>query len=76
MARCKGCDKRIVWGVDSKTGKPVPLDPVAPTYRVLKHDASGASVVELLPIGEDGERASMVSHFATCPKASQFSSKR
>lgn len=62
---CRYCGKQIVWAKQAD-GKWIPLDPTPPIYQVvLRHD------------GEPWcERAadSMVTHFATCPKASQASS--
>ena len=71
MAKCRGCGAEIVWIEAPKAGNPnetvkVPLDPKAPVYRRL-------------PGLDNGERAHpdyMVSHFATCPKASSFSGSR
>lgn len=74
MARCKGCGARIVWA-ELPNGKPVPLDPSAPVYQVLKHDAGGTPQVKLLEL-DQGERKAMVSHFKTCPNASDFSRSR
>lgn len=63
MSLCKGCSKEIVWGVTAD-GKKVPLDPRAPVY----------SIVEL-PHGTQIVRThlAIVSHFATCPAANDFS---
>lgn len=66
MAQCKGCGKPIIWGV-TDDGKRIPLDPKPPVYQLL---------------GGDGGRTFratggfFVSHFATCPKANDFSSNR
>lgn len=74
---CRGCGKPIVW--IELDGKKIPLDPRAPVYRVWPADDGG------LRTPQTGERAPqkstetylaplyMVSHFATCPKASDFS---
>lgn len=60
-----GCGKPIVWGLDPQ-GKAIPLDPSAPVYRVMRHDSGGRPLIER-------DRGAMVSHFATCPKANEFS---
>lgn len=57
---CKGCGKAIVWG-ETVDGKRIPLDPRPPVYKIL---ATGRVVRDV---------TCMVSHFATCPHASQFS---
>ena len=59
---CKGCGKPIIWGTDPE-GKRIPLDPRPPVYMV---EPSGKC-----------RRVSnaMVTHFATCPKAAEFSGK-
>ena len=69
MSECRGCGKTIVW-IDTRSADgsrivQMPLDPRAPVYVVRK-------------VGE-GDRAAenyMVSHFATCPKASEMSKQR
>lgn len=67
-ATCRGCGKPIVWGIDPD-GKKIPLDPRAPVY-ALNH----------LPVGGDPhverDHDSMVSHFATCSKANDFSGSK
>lgn len=61
-AFCKGCNKPIVWGL-TEDGKRIPLDPSAPVY------VRDGEVVRR-------ERLAMVSHFATCPKANDFSASK
>lgn len=54
----------------------VPLDPVAPVFVIQtdpeRLDPESAPYAEL--VAREGRRA-FVSHFATCPKASQFSGR-
>lgn len=63
-SRCKGCGARIVWGV-TEEGKRIPLDPKPPCYDTMRM--------------EDGRimakraRGVMVTHFATCSHANDFS---
>ena len=64
---CRGCGKPICWGVTAD-GKRIPLDPRPPVYRIV-NDAGGNEVVER-------DKNAMVSHFATCPKANEFSGGR
>lgn len=70
-SECKGCGKRILF-VEVKRasdGKmvPVPLDPVPAIYHIAYNEDGTAQAVRA-----SRERV-MVNHFATCPKANQFS---
>lgn len=70
MSVCKGCGKEIIWGVTAD-GKRIPLDKTAPVY-VQDHSFESAD-------GEPVVRrpgTAWVSHFATCPKANDFSAVR
>lgn len=60
---CRGCKKPIFWGVNAD-GVRIPLDPRPAVYRILKDN-----------LVERDEEA-MVSHFATCPQAAQFSGSK
>lgn len=60
---CKGCGKSLIFAKTAE-GKIVPLDPVPPTYRI-ERDMLG----EEIAVRSDA----VVSHFATCPRADQFS---
>jgi hypothetical protein len=73
MSRCgndrrPGCGKEIQWGV-TPDGKRIPLDPSAPVYRIVSRAEDGSLTIER-------DQESMVSHFKTCPKASEFSGSR
>ncbi len=68
MSRCKGCGKEIVWGV-TEEGKKIPLDPSAPVYYVSDDQVLSGG---FMSYKIERERSSMVSHFKTCPKASDF----
>lgn len=73
---CKGCGKPIVWAKDEK-GQAIPLDPRAPVYDVIEV-REGVTCVRSKP-GQNvmgHNLASMVSHFATCSKAAQFSGSK
>lgn len=65
---CK-CGAKMVWGlVVTPDGiKSVPLDPKAPVYEVDQEASTETKVVVTR------NRNAMVSHFATCPNASEFS---
>jgi len=69
MSICR-CGKEILWGIDPN-GTRIPLDPRAPVYHVISFDPiSNAYVVE-----RAGQNTPVyhVTHFATCPKANEFS---
>lgn len=65
---CKGCGKPIVFA-DTMDKKTIPIDPRPPVYRAVTMSDDGTPLIV--------ERAMLhyVSHFATCPKASEFSGK-
>jgi hypothetical protein len=65
MSKCRGCGKKIVWGMD-EGGKRIPLDPTPPVYAEIDRDADDNLIVKR-------DRNAMVSHFATCPQANRFS---
>ena len=69
MSECKGCGREIIWG-QTPIGSMIPLDPRAPIYRILKRDASGTAQIKHV---EKDVAEIYVTHFATCPKASEFS---
>lgn len=64
-ARCYGCGAEILW-VTSPLGKPLPLDAGSVVYELTDRIHEGRPVVRI-------RRHAWVSHFRTCPKASQFS---
>ena len=68
---CK-CGKQMLWARTPSGGK-IPLDAVAPVYRVSLDESSNIHASEPqnknLNIGD----AFMVSHFATCKYANDFS---
>jgi hypothetical protein len=67
-----GCGRTIVWGKLPSGGK-VPLDPVAPVYRIAPGDGVAYRVNgKAAPVPNDGGTY-FVSHFATCSRASKFS---
>ena len=72
-ATCNGCGKPIVWATvraidGSLSGTKIPLDPRPPTYAA---DLPESTTVDGLLIVE--RSTARVSHFATCPKANDFS---
>jgi len=78
-SQCKGCGEPIVWAVLDSTGKPIPLDPRPPVYRVYV-DAQGCTRCYRDTPNVDPdcevEANAMVSHFATCPNANDFSASK
>lgn len=60
--RGDGCGRPIVWA-ELESGGRVPLDPRAPVYSYTMHEDR---------IVASRNKGAMVSHFATCPKASNF----
>lgn len=85
---CKGCGRPVVWAkivkVNPETGekslgRACPMDPRPPIYRVAPTGEGGA--VAYRANGDEAPTASdggvyMISHFVTCPKASEFSGSR
>jgi hypothetical protein len=74
---CRYCPKKIAWGIDEK-GQRIPLDPVAPVYRIVRFDQdSGLYVIERAgaDVGSGLNPTNYVSHFATCSGASAASKK-
>ena len=69
---CRGCGKAIVWGVDEKSFGKLPLDASAPVYHYRGASARGP-MFQRDTRGVDDRRRALVSHFATCPAADQFS---
>jgi hypothetical protein len=74
---CQGCGKPIVWAADPK-GHAIPLDP-KPALYVVTEGMPDATVCQRLDPNSmlvAGDVATvMVTHFATCPKASEFSGR-
>lgn len=69
MNLCKGCGKKILWGI-TRQGKQIPLDPKPPVYLVKGNPRDGHQPLEIERL-----RHVYVSHFATCPKANDFSNQ-
>lgn len=63
---CRACGAPLLFVQDAE-GKTHPLDTRSPTFRV-ERDLAGDEIA----VRSDA----MVSHFATCPKASDFSKGR
>lgn len=77
MSNCRGCGAKLVWALGEK-GNAIPLDPKPPVYEVTPIGDSDELMATRLPQKDVGKRGSvyLVSHFATCPKASRFSRGR
>lgn len=69
-SRCKGCGRPIVWATKEDGGK-VPLDATAPVF-ALTEVADEIGAAEPVVLAKRAERH-LVSHFATCSHANEFS---
>ncbi len=65
---CKGCGKSVVFAKDRETGKWQVLDNTAPVWKQIGTKDGVAYVMR--------EPSALVSHFATCSKANDFSSSK
>lgn len=65
--RCRGCGRQVVFV--TAEGKKVPLDPSAPVF-VREADGDGGGVW-----AQDRSGSVLVSHFATCSRANDFSGR-
>lgn len=79
LGTCGGCGAPVLWA-KTTAGATVPLDPRAVVFRVERYTSGpGGDLTELLVHStskmELVER-SFVTHFATCPKAREFSKGR
>lgn len=82
---CKGCGKPMVYATITKTDGTegvIPLDPCAPVYDLHADVAGDYFAHRTLRRFKDSSVAgepvqgSIVSHFATCPKAGDFSASK
>jgi hypothetical protein len=67
---CRGCGKPIVWGTTPE-GKKIPLDPRPPVYELVQSHPGNQRNPD--PVNARRIIDAFVSHFATCPKANDFS---
>lgn len=77
-ATCNGCGKPIVWATTAE-GKRIPLDPRPAVYRVVEDPQrpKNYSATRIEEVSSEGRpMGAMVTHFATCPKAGDFSGSR
>lgn len=63
---CRGCGKPIVFAENTQTGKMIPLDARSVCY--VAQEWEGKIIC--------ASSEAMISHFATCPKAADFSHKK
>ena len=78
MAKCRGCGAEIIWAMN-ENGKLIPLDAKAPVYLLTEVKKSITEVeksTRCVRVGRDDLPACYVSHFATCPKANEFSGSK
>ncbi len=59
-AICRGCNAPMLWAVEKKDNKPVPLNVNRTTIYVVNDDGTVSTVTGYIP------------HHATCPKVAQF----
>ncbi len=80
---CKGCGAPMVWA-RNENGRAIPLDaeadpdeyPAAPIYSVVDVGHGDVQAVKVERGNEDPSGTFLVSHFATCPKAGEFSKRK
>ena len=73
VARCRGCGAPIVWAKGTEGGA-IPLDPRAIVYDVVEEtDGTLRARKVQRALRGDMKNGHAVSHFATCPKANEFS---
>jgi hypothetical protein len=68
VATCRGCGRAIVWAINTRDGKPIPLNPSAPVFAVQE-------VAGVKHATQTGAGMFLVSHFATCSAANSFSGR-
>ena len=66
---CRGCGRPIIWA-ENENGKKIPLDATAPVYQVTEEKIDTENRRYAIKVQRSG---GYVSHFSTCPKASDFS---
>lgn len=66
---CKACGAPLAFG-KSTSGKIIPIDLRAQTYAIV-FEKSDSRHLEIIPTG-----MTYVTHFATCPKANEFSQSK
>jgi len=81
MSKCKSCGAEIIWIKMKGTGKAMPCDAQKVSYSENLHPgAEGVQVQTLVTehgtvvrtyFDSDGDKVGYVSHFATCPAASE-----
>lgn len=64
---CRGCGRPLIFA-PTDDGKIVPLDPSPPVYELVTDLAGKQTAVRV--------KDTFVSHFATCPRASEFGTAR
>lgn len=68
MSKCRGCGAEIIWA-KNENDKLIPLDAKAPVYVLTIREGMGHET--RCQRAEKGR--AFVTHFATCPKANEFS---
>jgi hypothetical protein len=70
MAECRSCGAEIVWA-RTPSGKLMPLDPERVLGGTIELDPDEDASLVTRFVGKRDGQPHYVSHFATCPQASQ-----
>lgn len=77
MTTCRGCDAPMLWAINEKSGKGIPLnpDPIDDGSLVSTGEttADGRMIVRAVKRGDDtGIMPRYNPHFVSCPNAAEF----
>lgn len=78
---CKGCGREIFFAKNFHSGKKVPVEKCKAAYREMGGEFAPNGGIdkhgnfELIMVEQIKDETIFISHFLTCPAASQFSGK-
>lgn len=77
MSACRSCSRPITWATNTKTGKPMPIDPEPVVGGNVVLTGEGPHQAEVVGKAEVERRRGLglrlhVSHFTTCPQAGDW----